>query len=103
MLIKKPSDIAGSEITPHSVYKQRREFMKGAGLLIGGSLLPNLAGAQSGDALKARAPAGLKTSPAAPWLEDKFTSIARAPDVAPYFTDEALTPYEDVTRYNNFY
>ena len=30
MLIKKPSDIAGSEITPHSVYKQRREFMKGA-------------------------------------------------------------------------
>tara|TARA_B110000879_G_scaffold208954_1_gene295584 strand:- start:745 stop:1776 length:1032 start_codon:yes stop_codon:yes gene_type:complete len=103
MLIKKPSDIAGSEITPHSVYQQRREFMKGAGLLVGGSLLPNLAGAQSGDALKARAPAGLKTSPAAPWLQDKFTSITRAPDVAPYFTDEALTPYEDVTRYNNFY
>ena len=103
MLIKKPSDIASSEITPQSIYKQRREFMKGAGLLVGGSLLSGVATAQSGDALKARAPAGLKTSPAAPWLQNKFTSISPAPDVAPFYTDEALTPYEDVSRYNNFY
>jgi len=103
MLIKKPSDIAGSEITPKSIYQRRRDFMKGAGLLVGGSLLPGVSAAQSGDALKARAPAGLKTSPAAPWLQNKFTSIAPAPDVAPFYTDEALTPYDDVTRYNNFY
>ena len=75
MLIKKPSDIASSEITPQSIYKQRRGFMKGTGLLVGGSLLSGVATAQSGDALKARAPAGLKTSPAAPWLQNKFTSI----------------------------
>jgi sulfoxide reductase catalytic subunit YedY len=103
MLIKKPSDIAGSEITPKSIYQRRRDFMKGAGLLVGGSLLPGVSAAQSGDALKARAPAGLKTSPAAPWLQNKFTSIAPAPDVAPFYTDEALTPYDDVTRYNNLY
>ena len=27
MLIRKPSDIPGSEITPETIYKQRRKFM----------------------------------------------------------------------------
>jgi len=30
MLIKKPSDIAPSEITPESIYLARRDFMRGA-------------------------------------------------------------------------
>ena len=33
MLIKKPSDIKPSEITPESVYRNRRQFMKEAGSL----------------------------------------------------------------------
>lgn len=30
MLIKKPSDILSSEITPESIYIARRDFMRGA-------------------------------------------------------------------------
>ncbi|MDF1765252.1 MAG: protein-methionine-sulfoxide reductase catalytic subunit MsrP [Gammaproteobacteria bacterium] len=103
MLIKKPDDIKSSEITPQSIYEGRREFLKGAGIVAGASLLPGIATAQVGAGLKAPAPAGLQASPAAPWLREKFASVSPAPDAEPFFTEEALTPYGDVTRYNNFY
>ena len=107
MLIKKPSDIKPSEITPESVYKNRREFMlDGSKLLLGAaatSALPTVANAQNGDSLKARAPAAMRRSPPAAWWANKFQDIKPAPDSEPFFTGESLTPYEDVTIYNNFY
>ena len=107
MLIKKPSDIKPSEITPESVYKKRRNFiLDGAKALLGaaaGSALPAVAIAQNGDALKARAPAAMRRSPPASWWAEKFQEIKPAPNSEPYFTGETLTPYEDVTIYNNFY
>ena len=33
MLIRRPSDIAPSKITPHGVYLRRREFLAGAAAL----------------------------------------------------------------------
>jgi hypothetical protein len=68
MLIKKPDDIKSSEITPQSIYEGRREFLKGAGIVAGASLLPGNSTAQVGAGLKAPAPAGLQASPAAPCL-----------------------------------
>lgn len=107
MLIKKPADIKPSEITPESVYRNRRQFMAdGSKLMLGaamGSALPSIANAQNGAGLKARAPAGIKRSAPAPWWAEKFADIKPAPNAAPYYTPEALTPYNDVTRYNNFY
>ncbi|MDP6414538.1 MAG: protein-methionine-sulfoxide reductase catalytic subunit MsrP, partial [Gammaproteobacteria bacterium] len=107
MLIKKPSDIKSSEITPESVYKNRREFMvDGSKLMLGalvGAALPATVLAQNGDALKARAPAGTQQTAPAPWWAEKFSSIKPAPDSEPFFTGETLTPYRDVTHYNNFY
>ena len=107
MLIKKPSDIKPSEITPESVYKNRRDFMfDGGKALLGAaaaSALPSIANAQNGDALKARAPAAMRKSPPAAWWTEKFQNIKPAPDSEPFFTGESLTPYEDVTIYNNFY
>jgi sulfoxide reductase catalytic subunit YedY len=106
MLIKKPADIKPSEITPESVYRNRRQFMKDSGSLLAGVAASSLAGsalAQSGDALKARAPASLQRSAPASWWEDKFDNIKPAPDSEPFSTGEALTPYRDVTSYNNFY
>lgn len=107
MLIKKPSDIKPSEITPEAVFRSRRKFLQqSSGLLVGGAIGGSLAGsvqAQQGDMLKARAPAELRRSPPAPWWQEKFASITPAPDSEPFFTGEAMTPYEDVTRYNNFY
>ena len=72
------------------------------GAAVAGSL-PGMASAQDGDALKARAPMNLTRSAPAAWWEPKFANIKPAPDSGPYFTGESLTPYEDVTRYNNFY
>lgn len=107
MLIKKPADIKSSEITPENVYRNRREFMQQGAALLGGAALggglPSIANAQNGDALKARAPAGLTRSAPANWWAPKFANIKPAPNTEPYFTSEDLTPYEDVTRYNNFY
>jgi len=107
MLIKKPSDIKPSEITPESVYRNRRQFMKeGTQLMLGAaaaSVLPSIANAQIGDRLKAPAPTTLvRTEPAA-WMQEKFQDIKPAPDSAPFYTGETITPYRDVTRYNNFY
>ena len=103
MLIKKPEDIKGSEITPKSIYAQRRKFLQGAGTLAAGSLLPSLSLGQTGSALKAPAPAGLSSSPVPAWLQAKLKGATGAPDSEPFFTDEELTPFSDVTRYNNFY
>ena len=103
MLIKKPSDIQPSEITPEHIYRRRREFMRDGAMLAGGAMLSPLAFGQQGDALKAAAPPGLTRTPPAAWWEGKFDNIQPAPSTEPLYTAESLTPYQDVTRYNNFY
>ena len=107
MLIKKPSDIQPSEITPESVYRNRRKFMFDGGKLLIGSAIagaaPSIVNAQNGDALKGRAPVEKRRSPPSAWWAEKFNNIKPAPDSEPFFTGETLTPYEDVTIYNNFY
>jgi sulfoxide reductase catalytic subunit YedY len=74
VLIGKPTDIKGSEITPRDVYLRRREFLLGAAAV---GLLPAYAGIAA----------------AAPLQAVK----------SPFSTDEKLTTREDVTSYNNFY
>ena len=78
MLIRTPTDIAPSEITPPDIYRDRRRFMQGMGALA--------AGAAFGIAPDARA--GVK--------------LAGVRDSV-YTLNEASTPYKDVTTYNNFY
>src|SRR5690606_817381 len=78
MLIRRPLDIAPSEITPREVFLRRREFLAGAaslGLISGLTGFPSEAGAAP---LKA-VPSPLSTS------------------------DEKKTSFEDITSYNNFY
>ena len=75
MLIKKPDDIASSEITPEELYTNRRGFLKAAGLL--------------GIAATAGSAAA-------------FTHAAVPGAQGPQLKDE-LTPFEDVTTYNNYY
>ena len=74
MLIKKPDDIPSSEITPEELYHSRREFLRAAGLLGIAA-----AGGALGAARVARA-------------------IAQDGQ-----NKEELTPFDDVTTYNNFY
>ncbi len=82
MLIKKPDDIRPSEILDQKIYLTRREFiLNAAGATAAAALIPALLashGAYAGAKL-----AGLRKGP--------------------FGTSEELTPYEDVTHYNNFY
>lgn len=82
MLIKKADDIRPSDITDPGSYQTRREFMR--------TLL--------GTAAATSFPAGLLT-PDAAQAGTKFPGVHKTP----FTTSEELTPYEDVTRYNNFY
>ncbi len=71
-------DIPSSEITPEQVYLTRRDFMRTAGVVVAGA------------ALAACVPA--ENAAAAPTLTP-----------APGAADEALTEYDAVVGYNNFY
>jgi len=108
MLIKfrSKSDVLSSEITPESIYYNRRNFLAGgAGLVLGVAAtgFPDLALSADGDALRARAPEGVARSAPSPWWEAKFASINPVARGGPFSTDETLTPYGDVVSYNNFY
>jgi sulfoxide reductase catalytic subunit YedY len=85
MLIKKTADIRSSEITPKSLYLNRRQFMAGAA--IG-------AAAASGFGLREL------VSPSTIALAgNKIDGIKKSP----FSTTETITPYKDVTSYNNYY
>jgi sulfoxide reductase catalytic subunit YedY len=89
MLTKKTSAIKSSEIMPHSVYLNRRNFMRGACLAAStvatGALYRYL------------------TSPVAPkQTQPKIANVQSATAVN-FSINEPLTDYEDITNYNNFY
>ena len=77
IIINKPSDIKPSEITPKSVYLDRRKFIKHS--IVTGALL----------AVDAMLPAWARQWP--DLSSSQFSS------------DETLTSYQDITTYNNFY
>jgi len=85
--------VSPDEITPESVFQERRALLKTLGYLGVGSLLPTTA---------------MSAAPFAPekdradvpvWLRQKIT--ARKGGVNG--TGESLTPYESVSTYNNYY
>src|SRR5438270_12248494 len=84
MLIKKATDIPYSEITPKSVYLNRRKFLSATGL----AGAAGIAGRQLWDFVE----------PAAVSAGTKLSTVK-----GPFSTTEKITPYKDVTHYNNFY
>ena len=86
MLIKKPGEIASSEITPKSLYLDRRKFLTGAAL--------------AGAAVTAGAGLSQVLSPSAVVQANaKIDGIQKSP----FSTGETITPYKDVSNYNNYY
>lgn len=82
MLIKRPADIRPSEITPHDVYRRRREFLAAAGIVAGSAIAgfaPREASAQSSAA--------------------KLSGVKKSP----LSTSEKPNSFKDVSSYNNFY
>ena len=86
MLIKKAADIRSSEITPKTLYLNRRSFLAGAAL----------AGTAAATGFRLRKVA----SPSDTVLAgNKIDGIQKSP----FSTGETITPYKDVTHYNNYY
>jgi len=85
MLIKKPEDIASSEITPQRVYLNRRTFMAGA--------------AVAGAAVVAKHFLGEMSAPA----ETVHAATLNVAKRSPFSTSEKPTPKNDITSYNNYY
>ncbi len=79
MLIRKPGKISESEVTPYELYLNRRRFIGRAGRIA---------------LLGAIAPSSLAAG-------DLVPGEAEAATLGPQ--EDELTPYEDVTTYNNFY
>ena len=85
MMIKKSPQLTENDVTPESLYLRRREFIGAAGALLAAGALP------LSSPLSASELAALQFAP------------ARADDKRGFYTPEALTPFDDVARYNNFY
>ena len=86
MLIKKAEDIRSSEITPKSLYLNRRKFLAQAAMV----------GAAAAVGLGVKETISPSTAVLA---GNKIDGIKKSP----FSTTEAITPYKDVTHYNNFY
>jgi sulfoxide reductase catalytic subunit YedY len=86
MLIKKPADILSSEITPKNLYLNRRKFLAGAAA-VGAVGIASLS-------------VGKLVSPSTTAQADaKIDGIKKSS----FSTNETITPYKDVTNYNNYY
>ncbi|MET0402953.1 MAG: protein-methionine-sulfoxide reductase catalytic subunit MsrP [Cystobacter sp.] len=92
-----PPEPPGSELTSESLYLRRREVIKGAALFTGTAALIG-----TGLQLLSRRPGGGQGPEGPPPAPSAERPPAKRPR-GPYDTDEAPTPYEDVTTYNNFY
>jgi sulfoxide reductase catalytic subunit YedY len=87
MLIKKAADIPSSEITPRNLYLNRRTFLAGSAVAGVAALGGALAFRElSSPSLTAEANA-------------KIPNLQKSP----FSTAEKVTPYKDVTNYNNYY
>ncbi len=84
MLLKHGDNIRSSEITPESVYRNRREFLQSAAMGAAGLAATSVFGTLIGEA-RTQDPQ---------W---------KRPPAGPYNTDEEITPFKDITTYNNFY
>jgi methionine sulfoxide reductase catalytic subunit len=105
MLIKRahPYPVRPSEITPEAVYAARRRFLWQAGIGLAGLALPacGRTGSDGAVAVAANAPdPGGGGDAGAPAIGGAELKIAKKTDMA---AGEALTPYQDVTHYNNYY
>jgi sulfoxide reductase catalytic subunit YedY len=86
MLIRKAPDLTYADVTPKSVYLDRRKFLRAMGI----------AGAT---AVAGRSLFELALPSQTTYAGTKFAGLSKSP----FSTTEKQNSYEDVTHYNNFY
>jgi sulfoxide reductase catalytic subunit YedY len=85
MLIKTTPEIPASEITPESIYVNRRQFMRSAALIAAGAAASTIPG-----------------SPVRPSSAEAQTPLPNVTK-SPFSTDEKWNSFEDISGYNNFF
>jgi len=85
MLMKSRAEMRVSEITPKHVYFSRRSLIAGASMMAGAGATAKLR--------RIIAPTTIAQA------GERISGIARSP----FSTKEEVTPYKDVTHYNNYY
>ncbi|HEX2279554.1 MAG TPA: hypothetical protein VHN13_20895, partial [Candidatus Tectomicrobia bacterium] len=85
MLIRRASDIKSAEITDKRLYLERRRFLQIASAAALTAAVGSLATGRTG--------------PGFAQGREKLAGVSKSP----LSTDEPLTPYKDITNYNNFY
>jgi sulfoxide reductase catalytic subunit YedY len=88
MVIKKPAEFRYSEVTPKDKYLNRRTFITGA--------------VAAGAIAAASGPVARWFSPTPVSAQGQGKKLAVA-SKSPFSAKEKLTPYDDVTTYNNYY
>ncbi|MDR0780564.1 MAG: protein-methionine-sulfoxide reductase catalytic subunit MsrP [Pseudomonadales bacterium] len=103
--VKAAHEIPSSEITPESVYRARRAFLKGAGVAGAGLLAGPVLGQEASGTVASpnNSPEALNLASKPQWLVEQVAARQPVPDEGLFTTGEMLTPFQDVTTYNNFY
>jgi sulfoxide reductase catalytic subunit YedY len=86
MLIRKTHDLTYADVTPKSVYLDRRKFLRAMGIV-------------GATAVAGKSLFDLALPPQTTLAATKFSGLAKSP----FSTSEKQNSYEDVTHYNNFY
>jgi len=86
MLIRKAPDLTYADVTPKSVYLDRRKFLRAMGIV-------------GATAVAGKSLFDLALPPQAALAATKFANLAKSD----FSTSEKQNSYEDVTHYNNFY
>jgi len=86
MLIRKAQDLTYADVTPRSVYLDRRKFLRAMGI-VGAT-------AVAGKGLLELASPSVKA-----FAGTKFTGLVKSP----FSTTEKLSTFDDVSHYNNYY
>ena len=86
MLIRKAPDLTYADVTPKSVYLERRRFLRAMGIV-------------GATAIAGKSLFDLALPPQVAFAATKFTNLAKSD----FSTSEKQNSYEDVTHYNNFY
>lgn len=103
MLIKRPSDIASSEITPEQVYLDRRKFMGAAAGTVASGLLGSGSVLAQNDDYRIRSADELNLAAVPLWLQEQVNARTPASSGEPFNTSEKMAPFDDAAGYNNFY
>jgi methionine sulfoxide reductase catalytic subunit len=86
MLIRKAPELTYADVTPKSVYLNRRKFLKAMGIV-------------SASAFAGKGLFNLGLPPQTAYAATKLTGLVNSP----FSTTEKQNTYQDVTHYNNFY